>query len=115
MNEKEKIKQIYAKNNIKVSDEYIENAMKDKERVKAFMREYKQEEINSMNYIMRKPYDNKVFTKYELEAMSMIDLFNKKVIEISRIIWDNKDNPEKLDQFLKQLNIEIENRKKEAV
>lgn len=41
MNEKEKIKQIYSKNNIKVSDEYIENAMKDKERVKAFMREYK--------------------------------------------------------------------------
>lgn len=30
MNKKEKIKRIYEKYEIKVSDEYIENAMKDK-------------------------------------------------------------------------------------
>lgn len=78
------------------------------------MREYKQEEINSMNYILGKPYDNLTFTKFELEAMSKIDLFNKKVIKICKIIWDNKDNEEKLNQFLKQLNIELE-KKKEAV
>lgn len=114
MNKKEKIKKIYEKYEIKVSDEYIENAMKDKNRVKAFMREYKQEEINSMNYILGKPYDNLTFTKFELEAMSKIDLFNKKVIKICKIIWDNRDNEEKLNQFLKQLNIELE-KKKEAV
>lgn len=115
MTQKEKIKKIYEKNNIIVSDEYIENAMKDKKRVEAFMREYKQEEINSMNYILGKPYDNLTFTKFELEAMSKIDLFNKKVIKICKTIWDNKDNEEKLDQFLKQLNIELEIRRKETV
>lgn len=114
MNKKEKIKKIYEKHEIKVSDEYIENAMKDKNRVKAFMREYKQEEINSMNYILGKPYDNLTFTKFELQAMSKIDLFNKKVIKICKIIWDNRDNEEKLNQFLKQLNIKLE-KKKEAV
>ncbi|MBR2246922.1 MAG: hypothetical protein IJ880_07865 [Bacilli bacterium] len=78
------------------------------------MREYKKEEINSMNYILGKPYDNLTFTKFELEAMSKIDLFNKKVINVCKIIWDNRDNEEKLNQFLKQLNIELE-KKKEAV
>lgn len=116
MNKKEKIKQIYAKNNIEVNDEYIENAMQDKERVKAFMRLYKQEEIDSMNYILGKPYDNKVFTKFELEAMSKIDLFNRKVINICKTIWDNRDNPEKLQQFKEQLDAEIQvNKEKKEV
>lgn len=107
---KTKIKKIYIKNKIEVSDEYIENAMKDKKRVKDYMRLYKEEEIDSMNYILGKPLTNKTFTKFELEAMSKIDLFNRKVIEICKIIWENRNNPEKLDQFLQQLNI-----KKEAV
>lgn len=105
---KNKIQKIYKKNKIKVSDEYIENATKDKKRVKNYMRLYKEEEIDSMNYILGKPLTNKTFTKFELEAMSKIDLFD-------RIIWENRNNPEKLDQFLQQLNIEIENIKKEAV
>ena len=67
-----------------------------------------------MNYISGKPYDNLTFKKFELEAMSKIDLFNKKVIKICKIIWDNRDNEEKLNQFLKQLNIELE-KKKETV
>lgn len=115
MNKKEKIKRIYQKREIKVSDEYIENAMKDKKRVEAFMREYKQEEIDSMNYILGKPYNNLTFTKFELEAMSKIDLFNKKVIKICKIIWDNRDNEEKLNQFLNQLNIELKAKRKEAI
>ena len=45
MNKKEKIKKIYKKHEIKVSDEYIENAMKDKNRVKAFIRENKLNEL----------------------------------------------------------------------
>lgn len=112
---KNKIQKIYKKNKIKVSDEYIENATKDKKRVKNYMRLYKEEEIDSMNYILGKPLTNKTFTKFELEAMSKIDLFDRKLIEICKIIWENRNNPEKLDQFLQQLNIEIENIKKEAV
>lgn len=87
--------------------------MKDEEKVKDFIRLYKQEEIASMNYILRKPENNKVFTKFELEAMSIIDLFDRKVIEISRIIWDNKDDTKRLEQISNQLNIELEKRKKE--
>ena len=43
MSIKEKIKKIYEKNKIVVSDEYIENAMKDKKRVNAFMELYERE------------------------------------------------------------------------
>lgn len=87
--------------------------MKDKKRVEAFMKTYKEEEISSMNYILGKPLDNLIFTKFELEAMSKIDLFNKKVINICKIIWENKDNEETLNKFLNQLNIELEKNRKE--
>lgn len=43
MGKREKIKKIYAKNNVRVSEDYIDNIMKDKKRVKDFMRMYKQE------------------------------------------------------------------------
>lgn len=111
MEVKDMIKKVYQKSGVQVDDDYIEYKMKDEEKVKAFMRLYKQEEIDSMNYILRKPKNNKVFTKFEIEAMSIIDLFDRKVVEISRIIWDNKDNTEKLNQFLNQLNMEQKNKK----
>ncbi len=98
-----KIRKIYQKNKIKVDDDYIQNIMKDEKRVKGFMQLYKQEEIDTMNYILGKPQDNLQFTKFELEALSKVDLFNRKVIEICKIIWANKDNDEKLRGFLKQL------------
>ena len=107
------IKKVYQKSGVQVDDDYIEYKMKDEEKVKDFIRLYKQEEIASMNYILRKPENNKVFTKFELEAMSIIDLFDRKVIEISRIIWDNKDDTKRLEQISNQLNIELEKRKKE--
>lgn len=43
MGKREKIKKIYAKSNVIVSEDYIDNIMKDKKRVKDFMRMYKQE------------------------------------------------------------------------
>lgn len=113
MEVKDMIKKVYQKSGVQVDDDYIEYKMKDEEKVKDFIRLYKQEEIASMNYILRKPENNKVFTKFELEAMSIIDLFDRKVIEISRIIWDNKDDTKRLEQILNQLNIELEKRKKE--
>ena len=61
--------------------------MKNKETVKKFMRLYKQEEVNSMNYILGKPEDNLEFTKEELELCSKIDLFNRKTVEICKSIY----------------------------
>lgn len=103
MNEREKIEKIYQKNNIKVSKEYIDNIMKDKKRVKDFMRLYKQEKIDAMNYIIGKPIDNTTFTKFELEAMQKIDLFNRSIIKICKNIWNSKDNPKKMQQILELL------------
>ena len=107
MNEKEKIKKIYSKHGIKVDEASLKNIIKDENRVKAFTKIYKQEEIESMNYILGKPYNNYTFTKFELEAMSKINLFDKKVVNICKIIWDNKDNEEKLQEFLNQIKKEV--------
>lgn len=98
-----KIRKIYQKNKIEVDDDYIQNIMENEKRVKDFMKLYKQEEIDSMNYILGKPQDNVQFTRFELEALSKIDLFDRKLIEICKVIWINKDDDEKLRSFLKQL------------
>lgn len=87
---KEKIKKVYQKNGIEVDDEYIEYKMKDKEKVKQFMRIYKQEEVNSMNYILGKPKDNQIFTKDELELMSKVNLFDRKVVEVCKHIYEEE-------------------------
>jgi hypothetical protein len=87
---KEMIRKVYKKNGIQVDDDYIEYKMKDEKNVKGFMRLYKQEEMDSMNYILGKDKDNKVFTKFELEAMNKIDLFNRKVVEVCKIIWEKE-------------------------
>lgn len=100
---KEKIRKIYQKNNVKVDDDYIENAMKDKERVKAYMRLYEEEKLESMNYILGKDRDNKNFTEFELKALSKVNLFNRKVIKWCKLIWDNRDNEENLDEILNAL------------
>ena len=67
------------------------------------MKLYKREEMESMNYILGKPEDNRIFTKFELEAMSKVDLFNRKVVNICKLIWDNRDNEEILEEILKVL------------
>ena len=54
MNEKEKIKKIYSKHDIKVDENYIDDIIKDENRVKAFMKIYKQEEIERRT--MKKNY-----------------------------------------------------------
>ncbi len=101
---KEKIRKVYQKNNIIVSDETIEAIIQDEERTKGLIRLYKQEEMDSMNYILGKDKNNKVFTQFELEAMSKIDLFNRKVVEICKIIWKNKDNTQRLEHFIEIIN-----------
>lgn len=96
--------------------------MKDKKKVRDLMRLYKQEEIDSMNYIFGKPESNKKFTKFELKAISKIDLFDRKVINICKFIWENRNDDEKLKEILKMLkeaenngNTSISNSEKVAV
>lgn len=72
------------------------------------MRLYKQEEIDSMNYIFGKPESNKKFTKFELKAISKIDLFDRKVVNICKYIWENRNDDEKLEEILEMLK-EAEN------
>ena len=90
MEKREKIRDIYKKHGVSIGDEMIEMIIKDSERCKSLMRVYKQEEMDSMNYILGKDKTNKVFTKFELEAMNKIDLFNRKVVEICKKIWEDK-------------------------
>ena len=45
---KEKIRKIYQKNGVSVDDDYIEYKMKDKEKVKQFIRIYKREKLESI-------------------------------------------------------------------
>lgn len=93
---KEMIRKVYQKNGVQVDDDYIEYKMKDKQTVKDFIRLYKQEEMDSMNYILGKDKDNKVFTKDELELMNTINLFNRKVVEAGKIIYEKECKEEKV-------------------
>ena len=43
-----------------------------------------------MNYILGKPLENNVFTKFELELCSKIDLFNRKTVEICKSIYEKE-------------------------
>ena len=108
MEEREKIKKIYKKANVKVSEDYIDNIMKDEKRVKSFMRMYEQEKIWSMNEILEKPHDNDYFTEFELEVCSKVDLFNRNIIKWSKLIWQNRDNKEELDKIISTLQIRRE-------
>lgn len=104
MDKKEKIRKIYQKNGMEIKDKDIEMILRDEIRTKDFMRLYKQEEMDSMNYILGKPKDNLYFTKEELELMNTIDLFNRKLVDVCKIIWENKDDKEKLEHLLKITN-----------
>ena len=94
MEEKEKIKQIYQKLEVGIREEDIDLILKDKEKTKQFMKSYKQEELDSMNYIFGKPDNNKVFTQFELEAVSKIDLFDRTQVEASKNIWKSRNRRE---------------------
>ena len=101
---KEKIRKIYQKNGVGIREEDIEKILEDEEKTQQFMRLYKREELESMNYILGKPENNKIFTKEELELMNIIDLFNRKIVEICKIIWENKDNVQRLEYFIGIIN-----------
>lgn len=114
MTDIEIIKDCYRSSGVTIDEDYLNGILKNSKRVKQFKELHEREKRWNMNYILNKPLENKEFTEFELQALSMIDLFDRKVVNVCKIIWDNKDNPEKLEQFAKQLNIELE-RKREAV
>ena len=101
---KEKIRKVYQKYGMTVEDEMMEYIINTPERKESTIRLYKQEEIESMNYILGKPHDNLVFTKFELEACSKINLFNKKTVEICKIIYENENKEENYQELYNALN-----------
>lgn len=62
------------------------------------------EELKIMNYIFGKEKDNKQFSELELNCASKIDLFDIKVVNLCKIIWDNKDDEKRLEKFMKMLS-----------
>lgn len=84
--QKEKIKQIYQKLDIVISEEDIDKIMKDTKTVEGLMRIYKEEENESMNYIFGKDRSNLYFTEKELSIASKINLFSREVLEL----WKRK-------------------------
>lgn len=94
MDKKEKIKKIYQKNGVGIREKDIDCILEDEEKTKQFMRLYKQEELDSMNYIFGKPDNNKEFTKFELEAVNKIDLFDRTQVEASKNIWKLRNGRE---------------------
>lgn len=87
---KEIIRKVYEKGGVQVDDDYIEYKMKDREKVKQFMKIYRQEEIDSMNYILGKPKNNLIFKIEELELCHKINLFDRKTIEICKSIYERE-------------------------
>ncbi|MCI8470406.1 MAG: hypothetical protein HFJ35_02780 [Clostridia bacterium] len=104
---KEKIRKVYQKNNIIVNHETVEAIMQDKVRTEGLMRLYKKEEIESMNYIFGKDRENKQFTEFELELASKVNLFNRKVVEIYRELYKNRNNDEKSREILENIKMEV--------
>lgn len=92
---KDRIKNYYKSEKIKVDDEFVNGVIADKDRANKLIKFFEPIELNAMNYILGKDKDNKVFSEYELNALSVIDLFNKKAVNLCKIIWDNKDDNEK--------------------
>lgn len=111
MTDIEIIKDCYRSNGIKVDQDYIDDILKNKKRVEQFRELHEREKRWNMNYVLGKPLDNKEFTDFEVEALSKIDIFDRKLLKVCKVIWDNKDNPEKLEEFANQLNLELKIRK----
>lgn len=106
MEKREKIKQIYQKYKVGINEEYLGGIMNNLQRVDKFMQLYRDEEIDSMNEIFGKDYNNKVFTEKELKFASKIDLFDRYIIKVAKEIWKAKDDTQVLRAYLKILESE---------
>ena len=64
--------------------------METKQKTGSIIRIYKPDEMKAMNYILGKKQGNKMFTEFELELMNTIDLFNKKLVEVCKCIYERE-------------------------
>ena len=103
---KDKIKNYYKSEKIKVDDEFVRVVIADKNRANKLIKFLELIEIKAMNYIYGKDENNKYFTEYEIESASKVNLFDKKVVNLCKIIWDNRNDTERLEKFIKQLKSE---------
>ena len=100
---KDRIQNYYKSEKIKVDDEFVSGVIADKDRANKLIKFIETIERKAMNYIYGKDENNKYFTEYELESESKVNLFDKKVVKLCKIIWDNRNNTERLEKFIKQL------------
>lgn len=104
---KEKVKNVYQKDNIIVNDVTVETIMQDKEKTKVLLKLYNNEEIESMNYIFGKSKNNIYFTQLEFKIASKIDLFDKRIREIAREIYKSRNNSKRLKEIIKKYELEV--------
>lgn len=97
------IKDCYRSSGVTISEDYLDGILKNPKRIEQFRELHKREKRWNMNYILGKPLENEEFTDFELKALSIIDLFDRKLVNICKITWDNRDNTKKLNEFLKQI------------
>ena len=89
-----------------MDDEFVRGVIADKNRANKLIKFLELIEIKAMNYIYGKDENNKYFTEYEIESASKVNLFDKKVVNLCKIIWDNRNDTERLEKFIKQLKLE---------
>lgn len=104
MEVKERIKNYYRSEKIEVDDEFVNGVITDKDRANKLIKFFEPIELNAMNYIFGKEKDNKQFSELELNCASKIDLFDIKVVNLCKIIWDNKDNEKRLNKFMDMIS-----------
>ena len=100
---KDRIKNYYKSEKVKVDDEFVSGVIADKDRANKLIKFFEPIEVKAMNYIYGKDENNKYFTEYELESVSKVNLFDKNVVNLCKIIWDNRNDTERLEKFIKQL------------
>ncbi len=100
---KDRIQNYYKSEKIKVDDEFVSGVIADKDRANKLIKFFEPIEIKAMNHIYGKDENNKYFTEYELESASKVNLFDKKVVNLCKIIWDNRNNTKKLESEQKLL------------
>lgn len=100
---KDRIQNYYKSEKIKVDDEFVSGVIADKDRANKLIKFFEPIEIKAMNHIYGKDENNKYFTEYELESASKVNLFDKKVVNLCKIIWNNRNNTKKLESEQKLL------------
>ena len=98
---KDRIQNYYKSEKIKVDDEFVSGVIADKDRANKLIKFIETIERKAMNYIYGKDENNKYFTEYEIESASKVNLFDKKVVNLCKIIWETEMIPK--DYYLMRI------------